>query len=108
MKMKRNPLGHIRFIYRRSSPLTKCVVLAAIVLSTLALIALRIGIQAQQGQQQKLQEQAAQLEYENYQLAKQIAELGTVESVKRIATLELGLVDPDSQFFTPSDSENAD
>ncbi len=103
MKKIRNPLGHIRFIYRRSSPLTKCVVLAAIVLSILALLALRIGIQAQQAEQQKLQEQAAQLEYENYQLAKQIAEIGTVESVKRIATEELGLVDPNSQFFTPSE-----
>lgn len=101
MKKIRNPLGHIRLIYRRSSPLTKCVVLAAIVLSTLALIALRVGIQAQQARQQKLQEQVAQLEYENYQLAKQIAEIGTVESVKRIATEELGLVDPDSQFFVP-------
>ena len=28
--------------------------------------------------------------------------LEIVESVKRIATLQLGLVDPDSQFFTPS------
>ena len=102
MKIIRTPLGHIRLIYKRSSSLTKCVVLAAIVLSTLALIALRIGIQAQQAQQQKLQEQAAQLEYDNYQLTRQIAELGTVESVKRIATLELGLVDPDSEFFTPS------
>jgi len=102
MKKKRNPLGHIRLIYRRSSPLTKCVVLAAVVLSTLALIALRIGIQTQQARQQKLQEQAAQLEYENYQLTRQIAEIGTVESVRRIATEELGLVDPDSQFFTPS------
>ena len=102
MKIIRTPLGHIRLIYKRSSSLTKCVVLAAIVLSTLALIALRIGIQAQQAQQQKLQEQAAQLEYDNYQLTRQIAELGTVESVKRTATLELGLVDPDSEFFTPS------
>ena len=101
MKIIRTPLGHIRLIYKRSSSLTKCVVLAAIVLSTLALIALRIGIQAQQAQQQKLQEQAAQLEYDNYQLTRQIAELGTVESVKRIAELELGLVDPNSQFFTP-------
>lgn len=102
MNTKKNPLGHIRFIYKHSSLLTKCVVLAAIVLSTLALIALRIGIQTQQARQQKLQEQAAQLEYENYQLTRQIAEIGTVESVKRIATEELGLVDPDSQFFTPS------
>ena len=101
MKTIKTPLGHFRLIYRRSSSLTKCVVLAAVVLSALALIALRISIQSQQAQQQKLQEQAAQLEYENYQLTRQIAEIGTVESVKRIATEELGLVDPNSQFFTP-------
>ncbi len=101
MKAKKNPFSHIRLIYRRSSPLTKCVVLVAIVLSTLALIALRISIQTEQGQQEKLQLQAAQLEQENHALTRSIAELGTVESVKRIATLELGLVDPDSQFFTP-------
>ncbi len=100
--MKKNPFRHIRLVYRRSSPLTKCVVLVAIVLSTLALIALRITIQSEQKQQEQLQLQAAQLELENYQLTRQIAELGTVESVRRIATLQLGLVDPDSQFFTPS------
>ena len=98
----KNPFSHIRLIYRHSSPLVKCVVLVTIVLSTLALIVLRISIQSNQGQQQDLQYQAAQLELENRELTKQIAELGTVESVKRIATLELGLVDPNSQFFTPS------
>lgn len=102
MNGKKNPFSHIRLIYRRSSTLTKCVVLVAIVLSTLALVALRISIQTEQGQQEKLQLQAAQLEQENYELTRNIAELGTVESVKRIATLQLGLVDPDSQFFTPS------
>ncbi len=101
MPANRNPFSHIRLVYRRSTPLVKCVVLAAIVLSTAALIILRISIQTAQGQQSDLQQQAAQLEQENRALTKQIAELGTVESVKRIATLELGLVDPDSQFFTP-------
>ena len=100
--MKKNPLGHIRIVYRRSSTLVKCVVLATIVVSTMALVVLRISIQANQGQQKDLQLQAAQLEQENRALTRQIAELGTVESVKRIATSELGLVDPDSQFFTPS------
>ena len=100
--MKSNPFKHIRVVYRRSSILVKSVVLATLVLSILALIVLRISIQSNQGQQANLQQQAAVLEQENRALTKQIAELGTVESVKRIATLELGLVDPDSQFFTPS------
>ena len=100
--MKSNPFKHIRVVYRRSSILVKSVVLATLVLSILALIVLRISIQSNQGHQANLQQQAAVLEQENRALTKQIAELGTVESVKRIATLELGLVDPDSQFFTPS------
>ena len=94
--MRKNPFSHIRLVYRHSSILVKSVVLAALALSILALVILRISIQSNQGQQ------AALLEQENRALTKQIAELGTVESVKRIATLQLGLVDPDSQFFTPS------
>ena len=100
--MRSNPFKHIRVVYRRSSILVKSVVLATLVLSILALIVLRISIQSNQGQQANLQQQAAILEQENRALTKQIAELGTVESVKRIATLQLGLVDPNSQFFTPS------
>ena len=77
------------------------MVLAAIVLSTAALLILRISIQSAQDRQALLQQQAAQLEQENRELTQYIAELGTIESVKRIATQELGLVDPDSLFFTP-------
>ena len=102
MNARKNPFSHIRLIYRRSSTLVKCVVLAAIVLSTVALITIRISIRAEQKKQEQLHLQQAQLEQENYELTRSIAELGTVESVKRIATLQLGLVDPDSQFFTPS------
>lgn len=102
MQTKQNPFSHIRLIYRRTSSLVKCAVLAAIILSTIALIALRISIQSQQGQQEQLMQQQAQLQHENLELTRSIAQLGTVESVKRIATLQLGLVDPDSQFFTPS------
>ena len=101
MDAKKKPFRRIRLIYRRSSTLVKCVVLTAIVLSTVALIALRITIQTERSRQEQLRQEQAQLELENRTLTKSIAELGTVESVKRIATLELGLVDPNSQFFTP-------
>ena len=100
--MRKNPFSHIRMVYRRSSLLVKSMVLATLVLSILALIVLRISIQSNQGKRAELEHQVALLEQENRALTKQIAELGTVESVKRIATLQLGLVDPDSQFFTPS------
>lgn len=99
--MRKHLFKNVRLVYRRSSILVKSVVLATLVLSILALVVLRISIQSNQGQQADLQQQAALLEQENRALTKQIAELGTVESVKRIATLQLGLVDPNSQFFTP-------
>ena len=102
MNKKNHPFSHIRLMYRRSSVLTKCVVLATIVVCAAALIVLRVSIQASKDQQADLQQQAAQLIQENRELTRSIAELGTVESVKRIAELELGLVDPNSQFFTPS------
>ena len=100
--MSKNPFRNIRLVYRRSSILVKSVVLSTLVLSILALVILRIAIQSQQKQTADQEYKAAVLEQENRALTKQIAELGTVESVKRIATLQLGLVDPDSQFFTPS------
>ena len=102
MSKKSNPFRHIRFVYRRTSLLMKCVILATVVLCAAALVALRVSIQASKAQQADLNQQAAQLIQENRELTKSIAELGTVESVKRIAELELGLVDPNSQFFTPS------
>lgn len=101
MNKKNGPFSHIRLIYRRTSPLVKCVVLATIVLCAAALIVLRVSIQTSKDQQADLQQQAAQLIQENRALTQSIAELGTVESVKRIAELELGLVDPNSQFFAP-------
>lgn len=100
--MRKNPFSHIRLVYRRSSVLVKSVVLATLVVSVLALVILRISIQTQKSQQAELEYEAAVLEQENRALAKHIAELGTVESIKRIATIELNYVDGDSQFFTPS------
>lgn len=102
MTRKHKRFRNIRLVYRSSSLLVKCVVLAAIILSTAALIMLRGAIQETQDKQKALQLQTAQLEQENRVLTQQIAELGTVESVKRIASLKLGLVDPNSQFFNPS------
>ena len=102
MTKMHKPFRHIRLVYCRSSTLVKCVVLATILVSTAALVTLRFSLQAEQKQQAALQQQAAQLEQDNRTLTAYIAELGTVQSVKRIATQELGLVDPDSQFFTPS------
>ena len=46
-------------------------------------------------------QQAAQLERENHDLAKNIAEIGTVQGIKRIASQMLDLVEDGASFFTP-------
>ena len=104
MSAKKNPFSHIRLVYRRSSPLLKCVVLTAIVLSVAALTIICMSIQNTKAVQDQMQAQINQLAQDNQRLTKQIAELGTVESVRRIATQELGLVNPNGQFFTPNTS----
>ena len=105
MARSKNPFSRIRLVYRRSSTLLKCVVLAAILLSTVAILALRHSIQKAQAQADDLRSQAAALEQENDRLSSYIAELGTVQSIKRIAGEELGLVDPDTIFFTPAEKK---
>lgn len=102
MEKKNRPFSHIRIVFRRTSPLVKCVVLVVIIASTVALLTLRANIRENRRQQADLKQQAVQLAQENKVLTQNIAQLGTVESVKRIAETELGLVDPNTQFFVPS------
>lgn len=104
MSNRKNPLHRIRLVYRRSSPLLKCVVLAAILLSTAALLTIRFSIRQANEELQQLRSQAARLEQANETLQQQTAEVGTVESILRIAREELDLVDPEAEFFYPVDS----
>lgn len=101
MAADRKPLSRIRLVYGHSSTLVKCVVLAAIVLSTLALLTLRFAILDAREKTEARRSEAAALEKENSQLERSIAELGTVQSVKDLAGKLLGLVDPDTVIFLP-------
>ena len=104
MATMKNPVNHIRIVNRRSSTLLKCAVLATIILSVAALTIIRVSIQNTKEVQEKMQSQINQLSQENQRLTKQIAELGTVESVEGIGTEELGLVNPNRKFFVPNNS----
>ena len=104
MSNRKNPFSRIRLVYRRSSLLLKCVVLAAIVFATATILTIHFFIQQNQQTLGQLQSQAARLEQENQSLSQQIEQIGTVESIKRIATEELDLVDPDAEFFYPNNS----
>ena len=103
MTNRKNPFRRIRLVYRRSSPLLKCVVLAAIVLATAALLTIHFSIRQTRQQTDALRAQAARLEQENRELKEYIAQAGTVQSIKRIAMEELDLVDPEAEFFYPVD-----
>lgn len=106
MAGKTNPLSRIRLVYRRSSPLLKSALLVAIVLCTVCLTVLRFQLLAEQEKQETLRSEAVTLEQKNAELEKLIAELGTVQSVKRIALTELGLVSPDTVLFLPKEPDS--
>ena len=98
----KNPLRHIKLVYKRSSNVTKLVVLCAIVICTAALLILGGAIRDAEARTDALRAQASRLEQENNRLSSLIDSLGTVAGIEQIAREELGLVDPDSVIITPS------
>ena len=98
---RRNPFHRIRLVYRRSPLLLKILVLVTILASAAALLALRISMKSYQEQRQALYTQAVSLQQENADLTERIAELGTKDSIRRIAIEELDLIDPNAEIFNP-------
>lgn len=93
--------SRIRLKNRRSSILVKCIVLVTLVVCTVALLTLRAAIVNTQRQENALREEAAALEQQNQTLNEDISELGTIQSIKKLAGKLLGLVDPDTVVFLP-------
>ena len=77
----RNPFARIRLVYSRSSTTVKIVVLAALALSTLALLVLRYALLETKGQLEDKRAEAAALEESNRDLSQAISQQGTVQSV---------------------------
>lgn len=100
---KQNPFQQFKLVYRRSSLALKILVLVTILVSAAALIALRMTLNGYQAQSNVLQSRALQLQEENKDLEEDIAALGSKDSIRQIAQEELGLVDPESQFFSPGE-----
>ena len=100
MAKRKNPFSRLRLVYRRSKPLTKMVVAAAIVLSMVALISLGVAKHSAKERLNDLQQQAQTLVQENEQLEDDISLLGTIESVKKLAQEFLNLVVPGTVFFS--------
>ena len=95
MKKKRR----VKIILRHSSPLLKCVLLAAIVFGAVALLVLKSAVTRQEIEYNELRKKAAQEETRRSRLQQNMENHGTVEGIKRYAEEVLGLVDPDTVFF---------
>jgi len=78
-------------------------VLAAIVLSTAALILLSSATKEAEKRLEQYRQLAAQGELTNAELQQKLAELGSVKGIIRIAGEKLGLVEPDTIFFIPEE-----
>ena len=87
-------LSRIKFVYRRTSNITKLIVTVAIILCMTTLIALRFSTTALENRIEDLRNKAGMLEEENSELEQKIDELGSVKSVVEIAEEELDLVQP--------------
>ncbi len=103
MSNHKHPFANIRLVYRRSSPVLKCAVLAVLVLSAAALLTLRSSISGEQASIRQLHQQTLVLQQQNQQLNSDIADLGSVDSIRNIASRKLGLTDPAAKFFSPAD-----
>lgn len=91
----------VKLVLKRTNPVTKAAILAAAVLSLVALVALYSSIDRIHSQYEAMRIQAKALESGNNQLQTQIDDLGSWESAIRIAMEELGLTFPDSVIVTP-------
>ena len=97
----KNPFQNIQIVVSRSNPLTKSVVIAAIVLSMAAVIALRWTQNALEAEIQQMREEAAFLQQENAELAESQLDAENIQGVMNIAQEELDMVDPDTVLIQP-------
>lgn len=93
----------VKLLWQKTSPVTKAVILSAVVLSLVALVALYSAIGQLTVHYNDLRQQAMELESNQSQLEEKIDSLGTPDSIFRIARDELGLRFPDSIIYTPGD-----
>lgn len=91
-----NQDGRFQIVVRKSSPATKIVASVAIVLSILALVALRWAQNDIEARTKAMQSEAAHLVEQNEELQDRIDGTDSIEDVEKIAQEELGLVDPDT------------
>ena len=106
MAENKKPFRNVQVKFRRSKPLTKILVIAAIVLSTVALLTRRWVQTDIERHTQEMKEEAGHLLEENADLKEKTENADSVQGVMDIAESELDYVDPDTTFFEPQVSED--
>ena len=101
MANEKIPLRNMQITVHKSSPVTKIIVICAIVLFTVAMITLRFQQNDIERQTAEFRQQAAQLLIENEELQDKIEDVDSVQGVQEIAQAELDMVFPDTEFFEP-------
>ena len=96
--------GRIRIVFHRSSLLTKLLILIPLVVSIAVALYLKVQLTDVKADYDALRHQAAQLEQEVQKLQQKNNDLDTVEGIQNIAKEDLGMADPDMEFFTPVDT----
>lgn len=89
-------IGKMQIVLFKSERWVLIPIAAVIVFSMAALLALGWAKYQFTHQTEKIRAEAAQVEYENEVLERNIQELGSVKSVERIAQEELGMVSQDT------------
>ena len=103
MRKLRSFLRRVRIKYRRSSTLTKAVVICTIVVCMVALLVIGWRIDSVIADYEAKRDLAAQLEQENDKLGENIDNLGSADSIEQIAKDELGMVPSDAVVITPDE-----
>lgn len=80
----------------------KILVLIMVVACIAALLMLTLAILDARREVEALRQQAADLQIENNQLQQDIEQLGTVQSIIKIAMEKLGLIQPDAIIIKPN------
>ena len=86
----------------RSKPIIIVLVMVLLIGATIGVVAMNTALEAGRERYEELRQQVAALEADNAELSDNIASLGSIESVIRIAGEILGLIDPDSVIFAPN------
>ena len=101
MEAQTKSLRKIKLVVRPSSAVLKIALVALIVFSMAALLALSWMKRGFQNNTQAQKDAAAALEQENRDLQEKIDNVDTVQGVEDIAREELGLVDPNTIVIQP-------